>query len=106
MRGVMIADDLYQTYPRHVGIGAAIPAIIKALKRLHTSEAQYLNGENPELFLAKKTREFRESPAGQKGTLTPHPSTWFNQSRYLDDPKEWWARDPKEIERMKQLSAY
>ncbi len=21
--------------------------------------------------------------------FVPHPATWFNQERYLDDPKEW-----------------
>jgi hypothetical protein len=102
----MLSEDLYRSYPRHVGIGVAILSIEKAMTRLRTIEAKYLKGEDPDVFLARKVREFAESPAGNMERLTPHPSTWFNQSRYLDDPKEWWARDPKEIERMKQLSAY
>lgn len=86
----MISEDIYDVYPRHLGMRAAIPAIENALRRLRTIEAKYLKGETPEIFLAKKTREFAESPAGQKGQLTPYPATWFHQSRYLDDPGEWW----------------
>lgn len=94
----MISEDLYDAYPRHIGVRVAIEAIGKALKRLNTTEKKYLDGVEPALFLARKIREFAESPAGQREQLTPHPSTWFNQSRYLDDPAEWWARDREQME--------
>ena len=35
------------------------------------------------------------SPAGQRGEYTPHPSTWFHQDRYFDDPAEW--RDKRDV---------
>ena len=68
-------------YPRKVGKGAALKAIEKALERIE--------GDRPAEWVAKRVKLYAESTAGQNGAFTPHPATWFNQSRYLDDPKEW-----------------
>ncbi len=40
-------------------------------------------------FLLEKTAEYARSDAGNQGIFTPHPTTWFNQSRYLDDVRDW-----------------
>src|SRR6476620_8160014 len=37
----------------------------------------------------ERTLAFARSPAGNRGNLTPHPATWFNQGRYDDNPTEW-----------------
>jgi hypothetical protein len=78
------ADDIesvYRAYPRKVARGAALKAIEGALNRLESPD--------PVAYLISKAKAFAESEAGNKGKFTPHPATWFNQSRYLDDPKEW-----------------
>lgn len=91
----MIAEDIYDSYPRHVGVRQATAAIEKALQRLKKEESKHCGHERPEVFLARKTRLFAESSAGQFGKYTPYPATWFNQSRYLDDPREWEVKFPK-----------
>jgi hypothetical protein len=71
------AEEIYLAYPRKVGKNDAINAIEKALKSHSFDE------------LLRATSAFALSPAGQNGKFTPHPATFFNQARYLDDPKEW-----------------
>lgn len=75
------AEAVYATYPRKVGKRAALKAILSALNRLDSPD--------PVCHLIGITKEFAKSPAGQRGEFTPHPATFFNQSRYLDDPEEW-----------------
>lgn len=74
-------ESVYAEYPRKVGRGAALKAIVSALHRI--------DDPDPVAVLIRVTREFSRSPAGQRGEFTPHPSTFYNQSRYLDDPEEW-----------------
>ncbi len=75
--------EIYTLYPRHVGPGVAFQAIQKALMRIKDQH------ENPMGFMVEKVKQYAASPAGQRGSYTPHPSTWFNQERYNDDPAEW-----------------
>ena len=83
-------EEIYVTYPRRIGKGAAIKAIEKAIHRLMNGETgMKLSYEQAVFGLLRAVSEFSRSPAGHKGQYTPHPSTWFNQLRYLDDPKEW-----------------
>lgn len=70
-------EAIFNAYPRQVARGAAVKAIAKALKVVSFDE------------LLAKVSEFANSPAGQKGTYTPHPATWFNAQRWKDDPTEW-----------------
>ena len=65
------------------------------------------SGEDAVGFLLERTLLFAGSAAGNKGTFTPHPATWFNQERYLDDEQEWnvaenrsgnLKRDPTQVE--------
>ena len=97
-----IADELYKIYPRHLGKKTAIVAIEKTLKRLKLElKLEGLEVGNIEEWLKERVAAFRESPAGNRGNFTPHPTTWFNQSRYLDDQDEWWQMTPKEEENLR-----
>lgn len=80
-------EEIYALYPRKVGKRAALLSIEKALRRV-AHETWIADGREAE-FIKDRVREFASSPAGNRGLLTPHATTWFNQSRYLDDPKEW-----------------
>ncbi|GMU22571.1 MAG: hypothetical protein AMXMBFR13_26560 [Phycisphaerae bacterium] len=86
-------ERIYQAYPRHVGKLKAQQAIGKALDRIaRSAEAP----ADPAAWLIARVQKFAESPAGQAGEYTPHPSTWFNQGRYDDDPTQWnRGNDPR-----------
>lgn len=83
---------IYSAYPRKVGRGAAIKAITNAFNRLTSAVGDGSRKFSPadaSAFLFASTEAFADSPAGKAGEYCPHPATWFTQSRYLDDPKEW-----------------
>jgi len=84
-------SEIYSKYPRKVGRGAALKAITRAVQRLDSGEAddKLHPADSRADFLRDAVEAFADSPAGKAGEYTPHPATWFNQSRYLDDPKEW-----------------
>lgn len=67
------AEEIYNVYPRKVGRGAAIKAIIKALGQATRSE------------LMAATINYGMSRKGEDHKFTPHPSTWFNEERYKDE---------------------
>lgn len=76
-------EAIYQAYPRHVGKGAALPAIGKALTRLAR------RGEpDPVAWLTQRVQAFAKQRAGEDPNFTPHPSTWFNQGRFDDEPEQ------------------
>lgn len=79
--------DLYQAYPRHVAKFAALKAIAKAVRTLSVTQGEAAARET----IYQAVRSFAASPAGNRGQFTPHPSTWFNQGRYMDDPAEWFV---------------
>jgi uncharacterized protein YdaU (DUF1376 family) len=85
------AEEIYSIYPRKVGKSDALKAIRKAIARElknHPQAAEYLKS---------RTLQFAKSDAGNRGEFTPHPSTWFNGSRYNDDEREWQRADAKPI---------
>lgn len=97
-----IAEQVYEKYPRKVGKRDAIKAIEKAIARLPQElEWQGMIADLP-FWLMGKVDKYAQSPAGNRGHLTPHPSTWFNQSRYLDEEVEWQELTPQELEDMKR----
>ena len=71
------AEAIYLAYPRHVGKGKAIPAIVKALRKVPYEE------------LLGAVQEFAKAPAGNAGNFTPYPATWFNGEKWNDDRSEW-----------------
>jgi len=89
------AENLYSAYPRKVGKASAIKAISNALKRNELTYEQML----------EKVNAFAASPAGNAGNYTPHPATWFNAARYLDDPAEWKRKQERNNGQLELLQA-
>lgn len=95
-------EMIYEDYPRKVGKDAAVRVIAKVLKSKQLREAATAAGEDdPSVFLMKKSQNFwlyvqNNKPKFYKGNecFVPHPSTWFNQGRYMDeDFCEWEAKN-------------
>ncbi len=82
---------IYEAYPRKVGRKKALQAIDAAARRLVKGEAPHrpMSISSARELLKQSTVGFARSDAGRQGKYTPHPATWFGQSRYLDDPNEW-----------------
>lgn len=102
MRPTDIAE-IYASYPRHVCKRAALLEIERAIRRLEAGESgPKMDYETAVFELLKATCAFAQSPAGNRGTFTPHPTSWYHQSRYLDDPKQWMIlnRDEEQAMRM------
>jgi|SRR6185312_3912472 len=105
-----IEEEIYKLYPRKVGRGDALKAIRKAIQRL-PNELQELNPSaedgvlsviNEVEWLKEKIRKFSISDAARPdglfdGYTPPHPSTWFNAQRYLDDESEWMKKNGRQI---------
>jgi len=92
--------QIYNEYPRKVGKLAALKAIEKAMATSVFAE------------LLNATTAYRNATncwSTEKQSFIPHPTTWFNQGRYLDDPKTWEAtgkdfvrqESPEHLERLK-----
>lgn len=101
-------EAIYDRYPRKEGRRAALTAIDKAIVRLRKGEAgQNMAAEEAAAFLLERTSAYAESPVGRQPDRTkiPHPTTWFNQGRYGDDPANWrqisvdgdGTRDPEAV---------
>lgn len=101
-----MANAVYGVYPRKVARRAALKAIEHALTRIHDGEVNEkpMIWEDAYKFLITKTRQYADSPAGNRGSMTPHPATFFNQSRYLDHEVEWHRLTASE-EQKQQLFA-
>jgi hypothetical protein len=89
-------EAIYQAYPRHIGKRAAIKAIEKAIARIVKGNGtqDHVSPVHARRFLWMMATDYASSPAGQAPCdipcdYRPHPSTWFNQDRFLDDPAEW-----------------
>jgi hypothetical protein len=85
---------IYLDYPRRVAPKRANDAISKAASRLLAGEDVPPTGPLSSIrevyeYLCRRVRLFRDSADGQAGKFTPHPATWFNDHRYLDDEAEW-----------------
>lgn len=71
-------ERIYDAYPRKVGKDAALKAIEKALRRIDQT-AEWLLG---------RVQAYAEVRRTEDPQFTPHPATWFNQGRYLDEALE------------------
>lgn len=81
-----LAEAIYAIYPKKVGKTAALKAIVKVLKA----------GGITELELQGRVRAYAQAVSKwpeQDRAFIPHPSTWFNQGRFMDDPATW-TREP------------
>jgi hypothetical protein len=74
-------ETIYEAYPRKIGKRVALKAITAAIKR----------GIAPEKLL-ELTRQYAEAVKGGDLQFVPHPSTFFNQDRFNDDPSTWRIR--------------
>jgi hypothetical protein len=77
---VQQAEEIYAAYPRKVGHPAAIRAISKSLTK------------HPFNFILERTRLYAETYNGPAQYI-PHPSTFFRQERFADDPTTWRRSD-------------
>ena len=86
----MNIEDIYAVYPRRVGRRVALLEIDRAIRRVVNGESGSPMSEEEALRrMLDAVTKYAKSPAGRSGTYTPHPRTWFHQSRYLDDQREW-----------------
>lgn len=67
----------WSAYPRKVGKQAAEKAFRSALKRTDAAT------------LVEAATAFAQSEKGRAGEFCPHPSTWLNAGRWLDDRSTW-----------------
>ena len=79
---VIDAEKIYEAYPLKVGKPAALKAISKAMVKVEPSELLALT----QAYATRRNGDL---------SFTPHPSTWFNQERYNDDPSTWERVEPK-----------
>ena len=91
------AEEIYAEYPRNVGKAKAIPAIISALKKAKDFSR-----------VLARTKQFAELTADREREFIPHPTTWFNQHRYNDNPDEWMSKEARgaEVERLEHQLTY
>jgi hypothetical protein len=81
----VLAASVYEAYPRKVSRPKAIAAINAASERCKIDLASLL----------EKTKQMAGVWSGaSKADLAfcPHPTTWFNQERFNDDPSTWRSR--------------
>ncbi len=99
---------VWECYPRKVGKRKALLEIERAISRLVSGEiGRKLSETEAVEELVKATSLYARSNAGQRGTFTPHPTTWFHQSRYLDDPDDWFHETPDEhLKALNQVGVY
>ena len=70
------AEEIYKIYPKKVGKPDAIQAIKKAIKKCDFNH------------IFEKTKLYAKEYNGERRYI-PHPSKFFNQERYNDDPSLW-----------------
>lgn len=83
---------IYQDYPRHEAKTKALTAIKKAISKYAFENS--LDCLAATKYIHEAVIEFAKSHAGKAdgmfpGYRPPHPATWFNGERYMDDRKEW-----------------
>jgi hypothetical protein len=99
-------SQIYEAYPRKEGRSAAFKAIEKAILRY--AKEKELDPIDAAEFIQSATEEYAKSPAGKvrdDGDFRPHPATWFNQDRFLDDRALWYReekRDNRSISKAEQ----
>lgn len=72
-----LAEQIYLAYPRRCGKPRAITAILSALRK-----------SNYDDLMAATTR-YADAVRNSDPRFIPHPSTWYGQERYNDDPSTW-----------------
>lgn len=80
-------------YPRKEAKGEAQKAFDRAVRLIGANSGlTRLEAFNR---ILEVTRLYADSPAGNRGTMTPMATTWLNQGRYDDDPAQWELTDER-----------
>jgi hypothetical protein len=74
-------EDFWKAYPRHVDKGKAKSAWEKLCKKNNEQRPAWTEIES-------SIEAQKESDRWKDKKFIPHPTTWLNQQRWLDDPKE------------------
>ena len=84
MMSLDLFEKFWELYPKHPDKGKAKTAWDKICTRKHSKvkELPTWNTIKKAIILQKKSERW------QTVAFIPHPTTWLNQSRWLDDPKE------------------
>lgn len=73
---------------RKVGKAAALKSIEKAIRAV--ADARTMSHDQAAAYLMERATAYTASPIAQaEMQYRPHPTTWFNQGRYDDDPATW-----------------
>jgi len=70
------AKEIYSIYPKKIGGAKAIESIEKALTKVSFE------------ILKEKVTRFAQSQRDVEKQYIPHPTTWFNQERWMDVEEE------------------
>lgn len=73
-------ERVYAAYPLKVGKPKAMQAIARALVKFGLAH------------VLSRTEQFAKARNGDTAFM-PHPTTWFNQERFNDDPTTWKRED-------------
>lgn len=75
-------ETFWKTYPRKVGK----PKALEAWKKIEDQD------KLPKILKALEWQKCMEQWEEDEGRFIPHPSTYLNQKRYLDEPVEPLAK--------------
>lgn len=81
-------EQIYAAYPRHACRKAALESIRRVLKKKEIGVVELLERVTAYAAAVKGWTKAQRFNADGRDTV-PHPTTWFNQGRYADDPAEW-----------------
>ena len=79
--------QFWSRYPRPVGKKVAHTAFTKAYLSLAADDR--IPTRDAAQRIVDRATEFAKSSRGKEQQYLPHPSTWLNQGRYLDNPTLW-----------------
>ena len=82
-------DDFWKLYPRHVDLGKAKKKWQELCNKAPKDKPTWREIKRA-IILQKKSERWQEKQ------FIPHPTTWLNNMRWLDDPAEMQVWDKKE----------
>jgi len=92
-------EPFWKDYPKHPDKGKALKAWLKICKLPPKERPTWR-------MIRTSIKEQKRSPRWQEHKFIPHPATWLNQSRWLDDASEMKTFEKRETEKPNYISAY
>lgn len=87
------AEAIYRAYPRHIGRDLALRAITNAIERAGGDADSLMEATSAYAAAVatwpKAVRYKKDFNSGTTFDQVPHPSSWFNAGRHLDDRVNW-----------------